>query len=326
MNRYRLLEFLRARQGEWCPPGNLATHLRTTAARLARAAAELRQLGYRVEEDTTRGLRLTGMEDRLLHYEIVRDLGTQVIGRDVICMEETGSTNDVAWEHWRRGARDGLTVLAEEQTAGRGRFGRRWECPPRAGVLMSVLLRPGLARAQTTLLTVLGAVGVVEALQESFRLPALIRWPNDIVVRGRKMGGILVEAREAAGRTDFVLGLGLNVNLTESQMPAELRPIATSVQMELGHPAERIAVLRALLRALDRWYAELRAGHYHFIGNHWRQYSATLGERVTIEENGRRYTGRVVDLALEEGLILRLDSGATRVFDGTRVTLVREGS
>jgi len=324
MNRFRVLEVLRARQGEWLSARDLARHLGASASEVERAAEDLRHMGYLVESQAEKGLRFAGIEDRLLAYEIVRDLGSRVIGRNVLCLEAAGSTNDVAWERARLGAPEGLTVLAEHQTQGRGRLGRRWESPPRTGLLMSVILKPGLAPERVSALTIVGAVGVTEALQESLHVPALIRWPNDIVLRGRKLGGILVEARKTEANTDFVLGIGLNVNLAEDDMPAELRPAATSLQMELGRKADRIGVARAVLRALDRWYGELRAGHYHFISGHWRQYSATLGGRITILENGRRYTGRVLDMSLEDGLILRLDSGVTRVFDGAQVSVVKE--
>jgi len=266
--------------------------------------------------------------NRLNLLEILRDLGTNVIGHDVISLEETESTNDAAWRKFEEGAAEGLVVFAEHQTRGRGRFGRAWIGPPRSGLLMSVILTPGLGHERLSALTTMAAVAASEALQETARVPALIRWPNDIMLRGRKLGGILVEgradARKDAGRPAFVLGVGLNVNLAEEEFPAQLRPIATSLSIETGRRLDRTEIARGLLRSLDRWYGELRAGRDALISRHWRHRSSTLGQRITIIENGRRYTGRALDLSLEEGLILQLDRCVTRVFDASRVTVAKD--
>lgn len=324
MNRLNLLEILRARHGEWCGVEALCQHLFAAPSAVEEAAADLGRRGYRIDVSPRRGFRFLGTEDRLLPYEITRDLGTNVIGHDVISLEETESTNDAAWRKFEEGAAEGLAVFAEHQTRGRGRFGRAWISPPRSGLLMSVILTPGLPHERLSALTTMAAVAASEALQETARVPALIRWPNDIMLRGRKLGGILVEGRAGAGRLAFVLGIGLNVNLSGEELPPELRPIATSLSIETGRRLDRIEIARGLLRSLDRWYGELRAGRDALISRHWRHRSSTLGQRITIIENGRRYTGRVLDLSLEEGLILQLDRGVTRVFDASRVTVAKD--
>ena len=311
-----LLEMLRARRGEWCRSREIANHLFITPVAVRDDAFELQRAGYPL--DCRRGrYRFTGVYERLLPYEITRALGTAVIGKRVVCLETVGSTNDEAWRLFREGVLPlGGAVFAEAQSEGRGRFGRRWLCPRGTGVLMSVVLSPELDGSSSSILTVMGAVAATDALNEHFRVPALIAWPNDVIVKGRKLGGVLVEARRDPQRgRALILGMGLNVNVNQRDMPEEIRPLATSLRILTGKPVDRIAFIRALLRSLDRWYAEALHARHRVISQQWRQYSADLGERITVQHAGRRYRGRVLDLSVEEGLVLRLDHGGTRVFD-----------
>ncbi len=324
MNRLDLLEILRTRHGEWCAVEGLAQDLLAEPSAVEETATDLVRRGFRIDIDPRRGLRFRGTGDRLLPDEIKRDLGTDIIGHDVISLDKIESTNDAARRKFDEGASEGLAVFAEHQTRGRGRLGREWTSPPRSGLLMSVILTPGLKHERLSVLTTMAAVAVSEAIQEMASVPAMIRWPNDIMLRGRKLGGILVEGWANAGSPAFVLGIGLNINLAEEQFPAGLRPIATSLSIETGRTLDRIEIARGLLRSLDRWYGEMRAGHDALISQHWRQRSSTLGQRITIVENGQRYTGRALDISLQEGLILQLDRGITRVFDASRVTVAKD--
>ena len=259
--------------------------------------------------------------DRLLAQEVTRGLGTEIMGRRVTVIERAASTNDVAWQEALSGAAEGTAVFAEEQTAGRGRMGRPWHCPPRSGLLLSVVLRPQLQVQQSSLLTVMSSVAVAEALQERVALHARIRWPHDNTIRDRKVAGILVEGRSLATGSAFVLGIGLNVNVGLDEFPPELRETATSLAIETGAPVNRNDAARWLLASLEHWYADLRQGEYGRIARQWRRLSSTLGERVALLENGREFRGRVLDLSLEDGLIVRLDEGVTRLFHPSTVTL-----
>jgi len=192
---YALLEVLRARAGEWSQPRTLADHLFISLAEVDAAVEELRRGGYVIECKPRLGYRFQGTQDRLLAYEIARGLGTAAIGTQVECHDRVGSTNDLSWQRVYEGAPEGHVTFAEEQAAGRGRMGRTWECRPGNGILMSVVLRPPLAANEGPLLTVMASVATAQAVHERFRLAALIRWPNDITISGRKVGGILVEAR-----------------------------------------------------------------------------------------------------------------------------------
>ena len=325
MVRTIILEVMRARAGEWCRPQALADHAFIGLGEVEKAVDNLRQSGYEIENRPHLGYRLLATTSRLIPYEISRGLGTSTIGRKILALDRTTSTNDVAWTQASAGAADGTVICAEEQAAGRGRMGRQWLCPSGKGILASVILRPELDVAKRSVLTVMAAVATARAIQECYHLPALIRWPNDIIIRDRKVGGILVEARTLASGATFVAGLGLNASMQTTDIPADLRGSATSLAIETGREIDRIEFARFLLRSLDRWYHAVKRGEYGPIAEDWRHLSSTLGQRVALTDGSEEYHGRVLDLTLEDGLILRLDSGVTRVFPPAHVTLKQQG-
>ncbi len=310
-----------ARQGRnGIDADTLALLLGCDSDALARAAQGLRRRGYDIRLNGTSPCRLGGTSP-LLSTEIAEGLRTQVIGSRLVTLGVVPSTNDVAWQEALAGAPEGAVVLAEMQSAGRGRMGRSWLAPCGAGILASVVLRPTLDPNRSNLLTVMSAVAVAQALRDQMRLQARIRWPNDITIKGRKVAGILVESRSLPTGGAFVLGIGLNVNMRQKDFPADLDQEATSLLMETGVVQDRAEILRWLLRSLERWYRDLRYGDFGRIARRWRELSSTLGQRVLMIENGREYKGRVLDLSMEDGLIVRLDEGITRIFHPSTVTL-----
>lgn len=320
-----ILDALSSRRGEWSAARTLAEQTRIPLSELAVAVEQAQRGGYPVEYHPRFGYRLPEGGGRLPVWRIRRFLGTSVIGCDVLGFGRVASTNDLAWAKAAEGAREGTVVFAEEQTAGRGRMGRRWWCPKGKGLLLSVVLRPRLVDSKQPMLTTMAAVALAQALREDCALPALIRWPNDILVRDRKAGGILVEARQICGEAAFVLGMGLNVSTRPDEFPPEIRETATSLSAAAGREVDRVECARAVLARLDRWYGAVRRGEYGPIAREWRAMSSTLGRRVTLSDSQQECSGRVLDLSLDDGLILRLDSGVTKVFPPGRFTLVREG-
>ena len=191
--------------------------------------------------------------DRLVADELRSALAECTIGNPIVVLEETPSTNDLAWEAAGRGASEGFVVFAERQTAGRGQFGRRWESAPYQGLWFSVLLRPAITLAQSPQLTPLLAEVVAGTIEEETGIPAVIKPPNDIYVAGRKVSGILVEGRtEADGSYVAVAGIGVNVNQTLDDFPDDLRATAGSLAMASGRKIARPQLAVALLRNLEK--------------------------------------------------------------------------
>ncbi|KAF0243073.1 MAG: biotin-(acetyl-CoA-carboxylase) ligase [Planctomycetota bacterium] len=245
---------------------------------------------------------------------VLRGLRPHRIPSKLVCLDEILSTNDVCWERERAGEPEGLTVTAESQTAGRGRFGRAWHSPRGLSLAVSVLLRPALPAERLPLLTAAAAVAACEAAGPEAR----IRWPNDVVLKGRKVAGVIVEGRPSARSAPnaesgaFVLGCGLNVNLRAADFPDDLRDTSTSLLIETGEAHDRGAVLRTFLDSLDARYDEALSGD-SALPSAWRELSALMGERVSIMEAAKEYRGEVADLDVLEGISVRLE-GAVRRF------------
>jgi len=260
--------------------------------------------------------------------ELRRGLRARVIGREVHVHDRVVSTNDVAWALADRGAGDGTVVFAEEQTGGRGRLGRGWWSPRGVGIWMSVLLRPPAPagaeqEGAVPMTTIIGALAAAEAIRAVTGLPAMIRWPNDVLVDQKKVAGVLVEARQGKAGRELVLGIGVDVNAQQSEMPQDIAGLATSLSEAAGEDVDRLEVAKELLQELDRWYHVVLARDTEVINRRWRELSATLGREIELDEDGRRYTGTVIDVDVRVGLALRLDQGSIRHFRGEHVTVIR---
>lgn len=239
--------------------------------------------------------------------------------------ESVGSTNDEAAALARAGAPHGTLVLAERQTAGRGRLGRRWESPPGVGLWMSWVLRPPLGLDRAFLVTALGAVAVAETVEQVCGRRAHLRWPNDVLVGGRKMAGLLAEAAGSARRLDWVvLGIGLNVNQKAADFPPEFASEATSLALVAGRPVDRAAVLGVFLEAFARHEGRLAADGGAALLAEWRERTPLAGRRVTVNLPDGTLIGTVVELADDGALVVRDDSGARRALYAADVRLLRE--
>lgn len=258
---------------------------------------------------------------KLSERSIRSKLKTRVVGSTIVILDSIDSTNERAWHEALTGAPEGTAIFAEEQTRGRGRFGRAWHAAKGQSLLVSILLRPDLEADQATLVTALGALAVIDACSEACGVEGKIRFPNDVMVGPRKLAGILVESRFVSTRADlFIIGIGLNVN--EAEFPEDIRPLATSLAVETGKPWDRNLLAAALLQSLDSWYDKL-AGHRADIVKAFKQRSAILRKRVEITEAGKVFVGRVDDLDVFQGITLRLDNGMMKQIKGEHVDMLR---
>ena len=225
-------------------------------------------------------------------------LHTKIVGKRVVCVDRCESTNDLAWKAALEGEPEGLAIFAEEQSAGRGRFGRVWTAGRGQALLCSVLLRPSVPPERLPLMTALGALAAADVVGGE----AKIRFPNDVMLRGLKIAGILVEARYVSARPDaFIVGIGLNVTGHPDGVGAT----------SLGPNVSRPATARALLEALDDWYARLD-GPLRDFRKAWKERSFILRKRVKVKQAGKHFAGVVEDIDPLDGLVIRLDSGHPR--------------
>ncbi|MSU63478.1 MAG: biotin--[acetyl-CoA-carboxylase] ligase [Pedosphaera sp.] len=303
--------------------GELATHLGVTRAAVWANIEELRSLGYEIEASPHEGYRLLHVPDVLLADDILSRLGkTRVIGRDIRVFQETTSTNDIVEKLARDGVKEGVAVFAETQTKGRGRLGRKWLSPGKKGLWFSVLLRPDLRSDEATQVTILAATGLARALRQHTGVAVEIKWPNDLLVNGRKVAGSLMELSAEVDRVRFiVLGIGLDVNMRESDFPPELRKVGTSLRLESGKSWHRGELAATILEELDHDYSRLRAGCFESIADEWEELCATIGKNVSIRMGERVIRGRAESLDSDGALILRTEHGRLERIIGGDVTL-----
>lgn len=319
----RLLAALHERGDEFVTTPELARRLGLSRLLLAGRIEALRELGYDIETIPLLGCRLRGAPDALHADDLLARLPRgRVIGRDIRVFAATTSTSDVCEKLARDGVPEGVVVLAETQTQGRGRLGRKWVSPPRKGLWLSVLLRPRGRPAEATRLTVMAAVALARAVEALAGLRADIKWPNDLLARGRKMAGILTEMSAEADRVrHVVLGLGLNVNQTAPDFPPEVRKTATSLKLETGANWCRAGLAAAVIEELDRGYARMRGGGFAALAGEWEARSATLGRHVTVCCGTRRMRGRAEALDDDGALLLRTEHGRIERVLGGDVTV-----
>ena len=250
------------------------------------------------------------------------ELDTQRIGCSLLYYETIGSTNDLVFELARGGSPDGVVVLADRQTHGRGRQGRPWQSPAGCGLWFSILLRPDMPRDRTGALSIMAVVGVARAIEQAGLSPQ-IKWPNDLLLDGRKCAGILVETKSDLGDA-FVLGIGINVNQTPEQIAPELRKTATSLRLSLGHQLGRPTLFGALLTQLDAAYADLLAGRDEALEAYWVSRCCQIGRPVRLRQDNREYRGTIVRLSLKGGIVLALESGGEQTFRSEHCSLVND--
>ena len=252
-----------------------------------------------------------------------------LIGRRTEVHSQVGSTNDLVREAARRGEPEGLVIIADEQLKGRGRLGRTWAAPPGCCILCSVLLRPRFSPEQAFYLTIATSLAIYRACKMLFaedqrksnldspttdyRPPiTTIKWPNDVLIRGRKVAGVLCESEFTGGRWAFcVVGFGINVNIRPEDF-GKLGARATSLSSELGHSISRAALLLSVLNELEALYLSLQEGQFSQVFGEWASLIETIGKRVSVSEPSGVLTGQAIRVDEGGALILRLDSGEER--------------
>jgi BirA family biotin operon repressor/biotin-[acetyl-CoA-carboxylase] ligase len=252
-------------------------------------------------------------------------LATRALGRSLVLRVEADSTNDVAWEAMASGGADGTTVIAERQPAGRGRAGRRWHLTPGRGLALSVALAPVSGRRETALLPLAAGLALAEALESLGAAPEL-KWPNDVLIRGAKLAGILAESRRVPGRGDVVVvGVGINVLDTGDDFPGELRPRVTSLAIE-GMNTTREAVAAAFLGAFERWCDSLRANGGGPLIETWSARARFWGRPVVVQTPAGELHGVALRLDPDGGLVVRGEDGAETVVLAGDVTTGSPGA
>ena len=294
----------------------LAARLGLSRAAVWKRINRLKAQGYAIVGSPRRGYRLLAATDKLLPAEIALGLKARRLTGPVHHFDEVASTNDLAKELAAQGAPEGTLVVAEAQTGGRGRLGRQWESPPGTGLYVSLLLRPQLPPTEMPQITLTTAVAVARAVTRVTGVAPGIKWPNDLLLDGKKLGGILTEMEtESEQIRHLVVGLGLNVN--NPAFTKELEPLATSLVLATGRPHSRLKILQAWLEEFEELYGRFLAREFAGILDEWRRLTVTLGRRVTVRQGPVTICGQALEVAPDGALLVETEAGeVVRVTSG----------
>jgi BirA family transcriptional regulator, biotin operon repressor / biotin---[acetyl-CoA-carboxylase] ligase len=294
----------------------LAARLGLSRAGVWKRIQRLKSLGYIIDGSPRRGYLLREVPDKLLPDEVAQGLKAQLFKGPVHHHETLGSTNDLAKELGSQGAPEGTVVVAETQTRGRGRLGRDWNSPPGVGLYVSLLLRPELPPEELPQITLTAAVAAVKAVQAVCGLTPGIKWPNDLLWEGKKLGGILTEMEtESDCIRHLVVGLGVNVN--NRDFPPEIAATATSLSLASCGPVSRLHLLQAYLEEFEALYHRFLNREFNAILSQWKEFAVTLGRVVTVRQGLKEITGLALEVAPDGALLIETRPGeVVRVTSG----------
>ncbi len=252
-------------------------------------------------------------------------LKTETVGKTIYSFEEVGSTNEVAYELARHGAPEGSIIIADSQTRGKGRLQRRWISPPGVNLYMSVIFRPRIAAKDAPLLTLVASIAIAQAIKNKVD-DTQIKWPNDVLIQGKKVAGVLTGMQASQDKVDFVIvGIGVNLNMTREMMQKEMgevSEIATSLREALGHEIEREKFTADLIGELEVWYQEfLQVGKSRII-NEWMKRWGAIDRRVLVRFDGREIEGIASGIDENGYLLVKKNDGTMeRIIAGDVILL-----
>jgi BirA family biotin operon repressor/biotin-[acetyl-CoA-carboxylase] ligase len=315
-----LLELLRRDRGQWFGVEALRIALNLEQAQIHCQIEALGLMGHRIESAPVDGFRWLGCQSKLNTDLLACGLRSQRVGRKLLVYQSAESTNDIAWLHVEEEGFDGLAIFAESQREGRGRLGRSWSGGVECGLLCSILLqRYGGPSEQG--LSLLPSLALAEAVEQSLGVSPNIKWPNDLMVDHKKLAGTMVEARMVQGVKCYVLGIGINCLQARNDFSAELQDHAISLKQLVGDRVDRVYLAQLFMERLDRWLFDLEKGEEGKLHDAWIRYCDMTGGCLTVVQNGQEFTGRMIDVAVDKGLVLQLESGPVKVFDAATTSV-----
>ncbi len=310
----KILAFFNNGENQYISGEEISSALGVSRANIWKYISRLRDDGYVIDAVPHLGYRLSKVPDKLFSYEIDSALKTKRLGKkNIYHFESIKSTNDKAYSLAEEGAQEGVIVVAETQTKGKGRVGRSWESP-RGGIYFSLVLKPDLETDEIPTITLVAALSMVKAIKKTAKLEALIKWPNDIIAGGKKICGILTEIKAQPDKVDFlVLGIGVNVNVSKEKLPE----VGGSIDELSGNKVRRADLIKTFLEFFEKDYFLLNKNGFKALRDDCKKNSLVLGKKVKIEERHKKIEGLAEDIDEKGALILRTKDGKRqRVFSG----------
>ncbi len=319
-----ILKLLRHNRPGYLSGEDICKSLNVTRTAVWKHIETLREEGYVIDARPRAGYSLTAVPDRLYPAEILDGLATRVLGREIEHYEKVDSTNEVARMRAAKGAGEGLLVVAEEQTGGRGRLGRQWYSSRSKGIFFTLLLRPPVNPSRASQITMLAAVSLASAIRSEtgIGVGVGIKWPNDLLAGGKKICGILAELSAELDRIGYlVVGVGINANQDPGDFPADVQETATSLKLETGKTVSRVRLLQASLKSFEHWYGLWLELGFEPVRAAWKRMSVSLNCPVRIQTLDKSWEGWAEDVDSDGALLLRLPGGNLQRFVSGEVSL-----
>jgi len=299
--------------GAFISSETVANNLNITQDSISKKIKSLQKLGYKIEYVKNKGYRLISNPDMLIPEEIATGLNTDIIGKDVFYFKSISSTNIYAKQLADKGIKEGVVVVADIQTHGRGRKNRAW-LSPFGGLWFSVILRPKILPEKGMFVTMVASIAIVQAVKEITGLIPVIKWPNDILINGKKICGILTEIDFKKNIINYVIvGIGINVN---NEINDEIKEIASSLSIEVGSEISRTKLLKIIIEYFNKNYNNIINSDFDTIKKLWSSYAKIIGKVVKIKDNEKTISGIISDIDENGYLILKTNDNIHKIFNG----------
>lgn len=310
--RSQLMKLLIENQSNFCSGEEISKRLGCSRAAIWKHIQSLKRKGYIIESRSGLGYRLLDRPDLIEPEELMVYLQTRMFGREIRYFRTIPTTQLIAHQWAREGAKEGSLVVAEEQTAGKGRLGNRWFSPSHQGIWSSLILRPSISINEASHMTLLTSLAVYQAICDYTQLPVEIKWPNDLLIRGKKICGILTELKGEQDQVDYlVVGVGINVNLTSD---LEIGRPFTSLSKEWGKPIRRAALLAKILGEWEQWYQLYLKQGFQPIKQQWEEVTSFTGKRIRARTPKGRVIGVAKGINHQGALMLKTETGLVEIY------------
>ena len=314
-----ILKYLREK--EYISGEVLAQKLGISRVAVWKQIQRLKDMGYEIIAGQNLGYCLIFRPDLLIPQEVQRGLFTKYIGKEIYYFPELKSTNIMAKEkalYRAEGIDEGTLIIAERQSAGKGRLGREWFSPA-GGIWLSIILYPKLSPSYISRITLMTAVAVVKAIKICTQIESQIKWPNDILINEKKVCGILTEMNAELDIINWVVvGIGMNVNIDHRDFPEDIQENTISLKEILGKEVLRVKLVQIFLQGFEKYYESLKRREFSSILKEWKLYSHTLGKKIKVDMGERIITGEAMDINESGSLILKKEDGElVEIISGT---------
>ena len=321
----KVLRFLKIHNTEYLSGQDLSDVLRISRVAVWKHIKKIQALGYTVESKQKEGYKLTKNSDLLLPWEIVLGLETKVLGQQAYYFDSVDSTQNEAMKMVNESKKEGIIIIAEKQTGGRGRSGRKW-ISPKGGIWFSIILHPKFDISNTTLFPIASSLALSIAIQKTCKVSTELKWPNDLTIKGKKLAGMLIDASFESNKIEnLVLGVGINFNVNVKEIENELKKTpnfyGVSSLNDQKNKSTQIELIQSFLLELEKVYEELNKNQIKKTIAEWTKRSSTIGKKVEMNTLDGKITGKAIKIDEDGGLIIKNKEKTSKVFAGDIIHL-----